>query len=94
MKEAKPTVSRTSLDVPASVWMHALVDLADFGEFDHVKPEPAPGSLVFSLGAAALTRGRARAHGTARRRAAPRGGPGAAVPRRRGGARHGPLGLA
>lgn len=60
MKESKPTVSRTSLDVPASVWMHALVDLADFGEFDHVKPEPAPGSLIFSLGAAALTRGRAR----------------------------------
>jgi hypothetical protein len=59
-KEARPTVSRTSLDVPASAWMHALIDLADFGEFDHLKPEPAPGSLVFTLGAAALTRGRAR----------------------------------
>jgi hypothetical protein len=60
VKESRPTVSRTSLDVPSSVWMHALLDLADAGELDHVKPEPAPGSLVFSLGAAALTRGRAR----------------------------------
>jgi hypothetical protein len=60
VKESRPTVSRTSLDVPSSVWMHALLDLADVGELDHVKPEPVPGSLVFSLGAAALTRGRAR----------------------------------
>ncbi len=60
VKDARPTVSRTSLDVPPSVWVHALLDLADFGEFDHLKPEPAPGSMVFSLGAAALTRGRAR----------------------------------
>jgi len=60
VKEARPTVARTSIDVPACVWVHALLDLADVGELDHIKPEPAPGSLVFSLGAAALTRGRAR----------------------------------
>jgi hypothetical protein len=60
VKESKPTVSRTSLDVPSTAWMHSLLDLSDFGEFDHIKPEPAPGSLIFTLGAAALTRGLAR----------------------------------
>jgi hypothetical protein len=60
LKETRPTVSRTSLDVSPAAWAHAVLDLSDFGEFDHIKPEPAPGSLTFSLGAAALTRGRAR----------------------------------
>jgi hypothetical protein len=60
VKEARPTVSRASLEVPASTWAHALLDLADVGEPDHLKPEPAPGSLVFTLGTSALTRGRTR----------------------------------
>jgi hypothetical protein len=60
VREGKATVSRTSLDVPSSSWVHAVLDLADVGEFDHIKPDPSPGSMVFSLGAAALTRGRAR----------------------------------
>jgi hypothetical protein len=52
------SVSRASLEVPSSLPLHHVLELADFAEPDHVRPEG--GALVFTMGSGAVARARAR----------------------------------